>query len=111
MGGREVRETRRIVVVIGGLLLIGLWGCRSVRPARVTGPTLPLAELTPEALGLKEIPPRAVTWANRAWASKPGLLLSLVSFMGAIQGGDLQLDKTTATKLVVVTSAINHCLY
>lgn len=85
-------------------------------PARATrigiiGPTLPLPEMTPEALGVKELPPEVMMMnSNRAWSFKPGLLQSLVNLSRALKT-ELHLDQNTALMLKLVTSALNQCLY
>ena len=97
---------------IGTMLVlgVGLSACRTSAP-RVTGPTLPLSTVTAEALGMKELPPRvAAMHSNRAWSTKPGLLRALVDMKQAIST-PMRLDKQLEIKLVVVTSAINQCLY
>jgi hypothetical protein len=103
------------------LLCFGAAGCRTTSPGvvaptspgvvaptspRVVGPTLPLPP-SPETLPAGTPP---ATYANRAWSSKPGLLAGLLSLGTALQS-NLHLSKLTATKLVVVTSALNQCLY
>jgi hypothetical protein len=84
--------------------------CRTTAP-KITGPTLPLPEMTPEALGVKELPPQVLAMnSNRAWNYKPGLLLGLVNFGQAINK-DMRLSEDMALKLKLITSSLNHCLY
>jgi hypothetical protein len=101
---------KRVAVTLWLTFFLAIVGCRTTAP-RVVGPTLPLPQMTPEALGVKELPPQVLMMnSNRAWNFKPGLLQSLVSMSQAINT-KMYLSQETALKLKLVTSALNHCLY
>ncbi len=72
---------------------------------------MPLPRMTPEALGVKQLPPVAMTMnSNRAWSYKPGLLLALAQLAKSITASS-RLSQDLGLKLKLVTSSLNHCLY